>query len=108
MNPEMLKGHLEPMILAAVENSAAHGYAIIDEIRRRTGGAFDLPEGTIYPALHRLEGAGLLQSEWTTVAGARKRRIYSLTPQGGTALGERKASWGRFAAAVDGILGTAR
>src|SRR5215831_3920064 len=55
MEGEMLKGHLDMIVLAALSAGSAHGYAIIEEIRRRSRGAFDLPEGTIYPALHRLE-----------------------------------------------------
>ena len=60
----MLKGHLDMIVLAALSAGPAHGYAVIEEIRRRSGQAFDLPEGTIYPALHRLEQAGLLSSRW--------------------------------------------
>ena len=55
----MLKGHLDMIVLAALSSGPAHGYGIIQEIYRRTGGAFELPEGTVYPALHRLEQAGL-------------------------------------------------
>jgi len=51
----MLKGHLDMIVLAALSSGPAHGYAVIQEIQRRSGGAFELPEGTIYPALHRLE-----------------------------------------------------
>lgn len=61
----MLKGHLDMIVLTALAEGPAHGYAVIQEIRRRGGGAFDLPEGTIYPALHRLEQSGLLNSRWT-------------------------------------------
>jgi len=50
----MLKGHLDMIVLAALSSAPAHGYAVIQEIQRRSGGAFELPEGTIYPALHRL------------------------------------------------------
>jgi len=65
MEGEILKGHLDMIVLAALAAGPAHGYGIIQEIRRRSGGAFDLPEGTIYPVLHRLEKAGLLSSRWT-------------------------------------------
>jgi PadR family transcriptional regulator PadR len=60
MEGEILKGHLDMIVLAALAAGPAHGYAVIEEIRRRSGQAFDLPEGTVYPALHRLEQAGLL------------------------------------------------
>ena len=66
MEGEMLKGHLDMIVLAALASSPAHGYAVIEEIRRRSGQAFDLPEGTVYPALPRLEQAGLLSSRWVT------------------------------------------
>lgn len=104
MNAEMLKGHLDAIVLAAVEAAPAHGYAIIEEIRRRSGGTFVLPEGTIYPALHRLEQAGLLQSTWTDPAKGRRRRVYSLTRRGVDALGEKKANWDRFSGAIDAFL----
>jgi len=67
MEGEILKGHLDMILLAALAAGPAHGYAIIQEIRRRSGNAFDLPEGTIYPALHRLEQAGLLSSRWANM-----------------------------------------
>ena len=81
MEGEMLKGHLDMIVLAALSAGPAHGYAVIEEIRRRSGGAFDLPEGTVYPALHRLEEASLLASSWDVVSG-RRRRIYRLTTAG--------------------------
>jgi len=86
----------------------AHGYAVIEEIRRRSGGAFDLPEGTIYPALHRLEQAGLLRSSWTTADSGRRRRVYTLTRTGNRALVERRAVWKQFSDAIGGLLGGSR
>jgi PadR family transcriptional regulator PadR len=103
MKGEALKGHLEMLLLAAVGARSAHGYAIIEELRRRSGGAFDLPEGTVYPALHRLERAGLLGSEWAEASG-RRRRVYRLTPGGRAALAEREQEWSRFADGVAGVL----
>src|SRR5215469_3526503 len=100
MDAEMLKGHLDAIVLAALEAGPAHGYAIIETIRTRSAQTFDLPEGTIYPALHRLEQAGLLSSSWTTPTGGRRRRVYSLTKAGAAKLGERRKDWSRFAGAV--------
>lgn len=100
----MLKGHLDAIVLAALERGPAHGYAIIDAIKRQSGSTFDLPEGTVYPALHRLEQAGLLASSWTTPPGGRKRRVYALTKSGSSALAERRKAWGRFSRAVDTLL----
>src|SRR5579863_634716 len=107
MEGEMLKGHLDMIVLAALAGGPAHGYAIIQEIHRRSGGAFDLPEGTIYPALHRLEKNGLLSSSWTIADSGRKRRIYTLTRQGRQALTNHRAVWQRFVAAVGGLFGEA-
>jgi DNA-binding PadR family transcriptional regulator len=100
---EALKGHLDALVLATLRDGPAHGYAVIDELRRRSGGEFALPEGTVYPVLHRLEAEGLLESAWTATAG-RKRRVYSLTRRGRTALGEQEARWRRFATAVEAVL----
>ena len=105
MEGEMLKGHLDLIVLAALAAGPAHGYAVIEEIKRRSGGSFDLPEGTIYPALHRLEQAGLLASRWVIADSGRKRRIYSLTRRGTRALAERKAVWKQFSDAIGGLLG---
>src|SRR6516225_5204080 len=104
MEGEMLKGHLDMIVLTALSAGPAHGYAAIEEIRRRSGQAFDLPEGTIYPALHRLEQASLLSSRWVTSASGRRRRIYTLTRRGARALIERRAVWQRFSDAVGGLL----
>ena len=103
MNPETLKGHLDLLLLAAVHPRPAHGYAIAEILRARSEGTFDLPEGTLYPALHRLERAGLLASRWSEVNG-RRRRVYQLTPQGHRALTKRHGEWRDFARAVQTIV----
>jgi PadR family transcriptional regulator, regulatory protein PadR len=109
MEGEMLKGHLDMIVLAALSASgSAHGYAVIEEIKRRSGGAFDLPEGTIYPALHRLEQTGLLKSSWMTADNGRRRRVYTLTRAGNRALVERRAVWKQFADAIAGLRGGSR
>jgi PadR family transcriptional regulator, regulatory protein PadR len=104
MEGEMLKGHLDMIVLAALSARPAHGYAVIEEIRRRSAGAFDLPEGTIYPVLHRLQQAGLLTSRWLTADSGRRRRVYALTRRGERALGERRAVWEQFSGAIGGLL----
>jgi len=103
MNPETLKGHLEMLLLAALQDGAAHGYSIADTLRTRSGGTFDLPEGTLYPALHRLERAGLLASRWSEVNG-RRRRVYQLTKKGQRALAARDGEWRDFARAVHAVI----
>src|SRR2546421_9616244 len=86
MKPEALKGHLDALLLAVVAKEPAHGYAILERLRDRSAGAFDLPEGTIYPALHRLGDAGLLKSSWAPRA-TRRRRVYEVTLNGRRAPG---------------------
>jgi PadR family transcriptional regulator, regulatory protein PadR len=104
MEGEILKGHLDMIVLAALSRGPAHGYAAIQEIRRRSGGALDLPEGTVYPALHRLEQKGLLSSRWTTAESGRERRVYALTRRGHRALADHRAVWQRFADAIAGLF----
>jgi PadR family transcriptional regulator len=105
MEGDILKGHLDMIVLAAVSAESAHGYAIIEEIKRRSGGAFNLPEGTIYPVLHRLEESGLLAGRWTTSPSGRKRRSYSLTKRGVRTFAEQRAVWQSFSEAIGGLLG---
>ena len=104
MQPELLKGHLDALLLAVLEDGPQHGYAVIEALRGGSGGALDLPTGTVYPALHRLERAGLIASDWETVGG-RRRRAYRLTASGKAALGEQRAVWQQFSTAVTAILG---
>ena len=103
MNAETLKGHLDLLLLAAVQSRPSHGYAIAETLRARSNGAFDLPEGTLYPALHRLERAGLLSSRWAEVSG-RRRRVYQLTRAGHRALAKRQQDWRDFARAVQAVV----
>ncbi len=103
MSGEALKGHLDLLLLAALRADPAHGYAIIEQLKRRSAGTFDLPEGTIYPALHRLEREGLIESEWSQATG-RRRRVYRLTRRGRRALGEKAGAWREFARGMAGAL----
>src|SRR5260370_41786367 len=85
MRSERLKGHLDLLLLSVLSRGPGHGYEVITRLRDRSDGAFELPEGTVYPALHRLEEAGLLASTWDVVTG-RRPRIYQLTPPAQAAL----------------------
>jgi PadR family transcriptional regulator PadR len=103
MRVDALKGQLDPLLLATVAADPAHGYAVLQRLRLRSRGAFDLAEGTIYPALHRLERDGLLTSSWSTASG-RRRRVYSITKAGLSALQTRRHEWTQFARAVEAVL----
>jgi DNA-binding PadR family transcriptional regulator len=98
-----VRDHLDALLLAVLATGPAHGYAIIEELRRRSEEAFDLPEGTIYPGLHRLEHAELVSSRWATVAG-RRRRVYRLTRRGRGALARERREWAGFANAMEAVL----
>jgi DNA-binding PadR family transcriptional regulator len=102
---QALKGHLDVLLLAALEDGPRHGYAVKDALREGSGGRFDLPTGTVYPALHRLEAAGLINGSWSTVDG-RRRRTYQLTAAGERRLHADRSNWREFATAITAMLET--
>lgn len=103
MGGEPLKGHLDMLLLTLVGAGATHGYAIVEELRRASKGTFDLPDGTVYPALHRLCDAGLLMSRWSE-DGGRRRRLYALTAKGRKELERQREYWTRFERGVRAVL----
>ena len=98
-----LKGHLDVLLLATLEMGPGHGYAIKEALRAGSGGRFDLPTGTVYPALHRLERGGLIRGSWSVVDG-RRRRTYQLTAAGRSKLEGDRGDWHQFASAVNALL----
>src|SRR5829696_6417049 len=100
---QALKGHLDVLLLAALEDGPRHGYAVKEALREGSGGRFDLPTGTVYPALHRLEAAGLISGTWSHHDG-RRRRTYQLTEAGQRRLAGERVNWRQFAAAVTTLL----
>lgn len=107
MRSEALKGHLDLMVLATLRGRPLHGYALIEAIRAASGGVFDLPEGTVYPVLYRLERAGLLRSGWSPGAGRRRRRVYELTPRGDAMLSERREEWRQLSRGIASVIAAA-
>lgn len=105
MRAEALKGHLDGLLLAVLESGPAHGYAVIEVLRTISGGTFDLPTGTVYPALRRLEEDGLVASAWQEPTGERKRRVYQVTAKGRKALAAHREGWQQFSTAVDAVMG---
>jgi len=95
-----LTGQLDLLVLAVLARRPAHGYAVIEALRLRSGGLLDLPEGSLYPALYRLESAGFLKS-------GRTRRTYQITAAGRAALKERQSAWQRLVKSVTAIVGDA-
>ena len=104
MKADALRGHLDALLLASLDGRQLHGYAIIEALQHRSGGALDLPTGTVYPALRRLERAGYVHSEWSTVGG-RQRRTYRLTASGTRTLADERLAWREFTTAIEGVLG---
>lgn len=103
MAREAYSGHLDLLLLSALSTEARHGWGVIEHVRQMSGGRFDYPEGTIYPALHRLEEEGLLRSKWSNVEG-RRRRVYELTRSGHRALHGRKQEWQEFARGIAAVI----
>ncbi|MEW2385105.1 helix-turn-helix transcriptional regulator [Micromonospora sp. NPDC047707] len=103
MKAQALHGHLDALLLAVLEQGPLHGYAIIEALRSRSDGHLDLPTGTIYPALRRLERAGHVASTWSTVNG-RERRTYQLTDAGRRALAGERSGWREFSSTVGRFL----
>ena len=106
-DPNLLKGNLDLILLEILEDAAMYGLEIISEAQSRTAGYFDFKEGSLYPALHRLESQGWLRAEFRdSSTGGARRKYYQLTENGQRALKEKRAAWQRFAAAMDTLRGT--
>ena len=101
---ELLKGNTETLLLSLLANDAMHGYRIVKEIKSRSSGYFQFKEGTLYPALHRLEKSGLITGHWADGPTGTARRHYSITPKGHKVLEERLQEWRRFSQAVDLVM----
>ena len=91
------------LLMGVLRHGPAHGYAIIAALRERSDGEFDFPEGTIYPALHRLERSGSIVSE-SELAHGRRRRTYALTAQGRKEFAAQKREWQRFATGMQAVI----
>ncbi len=103
MRADRVKGHLDLLLLGVLADAPGHGYAVITALRERSAGDLDLAEGSVYPALHRLEEGGLLSSTWQLMAG-RRRRVYQLTPRGHKALLVERREWQVLVDAVGAVL----
>lgn len=100
----LLHGTLEPLILKTLSHGPRHGYAIARWIEERTDSALQVEEGSLYPALYRMEQRGLLASRWGQSEHGRRAKLYSLTPKGQRRLDEEVAAWRRFSSVVTEVL----
>jgi PadR family transcriptional regulator, regulatory protein PadR len=104
----LLPGTLDLLILKAVSLGKLHGYGVLLRIQQISGGALQVQQGALYPALYRLEQQGLIASEWGTSDNNRRAKFYHLTAGGRARLGEETASWNRLAEAIALALRTTR
>jgi PadR family transcriptional regulator PadR len=103
---DLLKGSTGSLLLSLLEEQAMYGYKIVKELEARSQGYFKFKEGTLYPALHRLEKAGLITGNWQMLPNGRQRRYYHITARGHAKLAEEKTQWQDFLTAVKLILQT--
>ena len=104
---DLLQGTLDVLILKVVALGPTHGYAIAQRLQQMSGDVLHVQQGSLYPALHRLEKRRWLKAEWAASDTGREARFYSLTRLGRQQLDEQRANWDRLSAAVSGILRTA-
>jgi len=102
---EMRKGSTEVLILSMLAEQPMYGYLIAQELKERSEGYFEMQEGLLYPALHRMEKDEMLTSEWRTVTGARRRKYYLITERGRKVLDNSVAEWATFTATLMRLIG---
>jgi len=101
---ELIKGSIDSLLLCLLAQQSMYGYKIIKELDTRSQGYFKFKEGTLYPALHRLEKRGMVMSKWRMLSSGRQRKYYHITEKGLAVLGERKNQWLEYLAAMSLII----
>lgn len=101
---DLMKGSIDSLLLCLLTEKPMYGYEIIKELSRRSQGYFKFKEGTLYPALHRLENRGLIEGKWQMLPSGRQRRYYQVTEKGYAIIGERKSQWEEFTLAMNKIM----
>lgn len=101
---ELLKGSTDTLLLSLLKDQPMYGYQIIREMDSRSRGYFKFREGTLYPALHRLETAGLVMGSWRRLPSGKERRYYQLTEKGQDLLEQKVVEWQGFSSAVNLIM----
>ena len=101
---ELIKGSIASLLLCLIAQQPMYGYRIIKELERKSQGYFKFKEGTLYPALHRLEHRGWIKAEWGVSELGRRARFYSLTAAGRKQLEVETENWGRLSAAIARVL----
>lgn len=101
---ELIKGSIDSLLLCLIEQQPMYGYLIIKELDKKSQGYFRFKEGTLYPALHRLENSGLVRGEWQTLPSGRQRRYYHITGKGLRSLATTRSQWREFLVAMNLII----
>jgi PadR family transcriptional regulator PadR len=107
---ELFRGSIIPIVLSLLRERPMYGYEMVKLVNARSNGALEWKEGTIYPALHRLQDAGKIKSQWRDAPGnegGRKRKYYTITPSGLSELSQKVNEWSTFTSAVQRVLGGA-
>ena len=102
--PELLKGNTETLLLVLIEAEPMYGYQLAKEVDQRSSGYFAFKEGTMYPALHRLERDKLVEGSWQDTPNGVRRRYYQITAKGRQALADRLREWQRFSRAMNSVM----
>jgi transcriptional regulator len=103
-NSDQLHGTLDMLVLKTLADGPLHGYAIALRLERLSGDVLSVEEGSLYPALYRMESRGWLKSQWATTETGRRARFYRLTPSGKSQLAAEQQSWARLTMAVHNVL----
>jgi len=100
---ELLKGNTDSLLLCLISREPTYGYQIVKELEKRSNGYFRFKEGTLYPALHRLERERLIEGKWQVLPNGQQRRYYYITEKGQQVLAARLATWQDFSMAVQAV-----
>ncbi len=101
---ELIKGNIDSLLLSLIGREPMYGYQILKDLEQKSQGYFRFKEGTLYPALHRLEKAGLIASKWEGLPAGRQRRYYHITDKGAGLLAMKRSQWADFAMAMNRII----
>jgi PadR family transcriptional regulator PadR len=101
---ELIKSNIDSLLLCLLSRQSMYGYQIIKELAGQSQGYFKFKEGTLYPALHRLEKSGLIEGKWQILANGQQRKYYHITERGIASLAEKRSSWNEFLTAMNLII----
>jgi PadR family transcriptional regulator PadR len=101
---DLIKSNIDSLLLSLVIEQSMYGYQIIKELENRSQGYFKFKEGTLYPALHRLEKNGLIEGKWQVLPNGQQRKYYKITPKGHDSLAEKRTNWNEYFNAMNLII----